>query len=241
MRMILHLALPFALRATAERGWPRGRSAALAAYDVATVLIASPRAARRLPTTPSPRRPKRIGVARVVCGGIAGGAMPSVVRAAVRTSPGATGSSKRIDGLERRGGATARWTSRAAPSGVVPAMRTALVAAAEEAIWRAPIRSGDHVRLGTLAAAGASVAGFALLHLPVGGPRALPYTALFGAVASAFALSWGTPSAVAFHVAHNLVLRRGAPGGSARSARSTRATAEAERAPVAEIPSEATW
>jgi membrane protease YdiL (CAAX protease family) len=226
VRMILHLAVPFALQATARHGWPRGRSAVLAAYDAATMLIASSAAGRGTPMTPPPRRPLPGGVVRVVCGGVVGAALPCVVRRALRTSSGGAAAPRALRAL------------RAAPPVVVPAVRTALVAAAEEAIWRSPLRWTDHGRRGAAAAVGTSVAGFALLHLPVGGPHALPYTALVGAVASAFALGWGTPPAVAFHVAHNLVFLRRAPGGPARSARTTAAE---ERVRVVEIPSEATW
>lgn len=82
-----------------------------------------------------------------------------------------------------------------------------LCACAEELLWRA-VAFGLLIQAGLplLVAAAVAVFGFALLHLPRGGWRQLPYQAVVGTLLTGLAVTAGLVAAIACHVVHNLIL-----------------------------------
>ncbi|GAA2834850.1 CPBP family glutamic-type intramembrane protease [Crossiella cryophila] len=90
--------------------------------------------------------------------------------------------------------------------------RLTLCAAAEELLWRAGAPELlTRFGLPAPAATGLALAGFALLHLPGGGPRRLPYHLASGAVFTAAAATGGLAAAIACHLTHNLTLATAVP------------------------------
>ncbi|MCK2243128.1 MULTISPECIES: type II CAAX prenyl endopeptidase Rce1 family protein [unclassified Crossiella] len=113
---------------------------------------------------------------------------------------------------------TAAWLSgkplslarKGLPAGEL--LRLTLCAAAEELLWRAGAPELlTRFGLPAPAATGLALVGFALLHLPGGGPRRLPYHLVAGAVFTAAAATGGLAAAIACHLAHNLTLATAGP------------------------------
>ncbi|MEU6647192.1 CPBP family glutamic-type intramembrane protease [Saccharomonospora sp. NPDC046836] len=89
-------------------------------------------------------------------------------------------------------------------------------AAAEEVLWRfAALAVLRAMGLPLVAAAAVALVGFAVLHLPRGTTRQLPYHLLTGTILTALALTAGLVPAICCHIVHNVVLltspRRGLP------------------------------
>lgn len=205
----IHLATPFGLHWMASGKARRLRldvSSLQRKYDVITVGIATLTLATRVRATRG--RPSV-----TAAGAFLGIALPAAALIA------SSRQSLSIQTYRTARDATLATLTRA-PSN--PALRmtgsiwTVVVAASEEVIWRGPIvaplaghalyKGGARRILTTSAFSAISVTGFALVHVPGGGIRSLPYMGTVAVVATALGHTGGVAAAASFHAAHNLAI-----------------------------------